>query len=116
MTLIYKLIGAEAWREAEAAGVLRLDGSAADLADGFIHFSSSDQLAETAAKHFKGQGDLVLITVDAGRLGAALRWEPSRDGALFPHLYDALDLAAVVGVAEAPLDADGLPAASVETA
>ena len=90
---------------AERAGTFR--GSAVDLRDGFIHFSSAAQVAETAAKHFAGQHDLVLLSVDAARLGAALKWEPSRGGALFPHLYGDLDPAAVTKVDALPLGPDG---------
>ena len=102
---IYKLVPAALWREAENAG--RFTGSAADLRDGFIHFSTAAQLAETAAKHFAGQSDLLLVGADAARLGEALRWEPSRGGALFPHLYGALELAAVIRVEPLPLGPDG---------
>jgi len=102
---IYKICPAGLWREAERAGVF--EGAAVDRADGFIHFSSAGQVAETAAKHFAGQGDLLLVSVDAGRLGTALKWEPSRGGALFPHLYGALPLDAVTGVAPLPLGRDG---------
>jgi uncharacterized protein (DUF952 family) len=77
------------------------------LRDGFIHFSTTEQVAETAAKHFAGQRDLVLVQVDSGKLGAKLRWEPSHGGALFPHLYDDLDLAAVTKVGPLPLGANG---------
>ena len=65
------------------------------MRDGFIHFSTAEQLAETAAKHFAGQTDLVLVAVDGDTLGALLKWEPSRGGALFPHLYAALPITAV---------------------
>lgn len=91
--LIYKVFRAAEWQ------VLRREGQTAgapvDLADGFVHFSSVDQLAETLAKHFTGEGDLMLLAVEADRLGPALRWEPSRGGALFPHLYRALRLSDV---------------------
>jgi uncharacterized protein (DUF952 family) len=102
---IYKLVPAALWREAENAG--RFTGSAADLRDGFIHFSIAAQLAESAAKHFAGQSDLLLVGVDAAGVGDALRWEPSRGGALFPHLYGALELAAVTRVEPLPLGPDG---------
>jgi uncharacterized protein (DUF952 family) len=105
MPTLYKICPAALWREAERNGVFR--GSEVDLRDGFIHFSTAGQVAETAAKHFAGQDDLVLLRVDAARLGAALKWEPSRGGALFPHLYGDLDLAAVVRVGPLPLAADG---------
>lgn len=103
--LIYKICPAALWREAEAAGVFR--GAPVDLADGFIHFSTAAQVVETAAKHFAGQRDLVLVAVEAGRLGGALRWEPSRGGALFPHLHAALPLSAVRWVKPLPLGPDG---------
>jgi uncharacterized protein (DUF952 family) len=90
---IYKICERAAWHAVAAAGTYR--GSAVDLRDGFIHFSTAQQLAETVAKHFAGQTDLMLIAVDADLLGVALKWEPSRGGALFPHLYGALPAAAV---------------------
>ena len=102
---IYKIVPAALWREAERAG--RFTGSAADRRDGFIHFSTAAQAAETAAKHFAGQSDLLLVGVDAARLGDALRWEASRGGALFPHLYGALEFAAVTSVEPLPLGPDG---------
>ena len=84
-----------------------LQGSPVDLADGFIHFSTAAQAAETAAKHFAGAGDLVLVQVDSGRLGDRLKWQPSRGGALFPHLYGDLDLTAVTRTDPLPLGPDG---------
>jgi uncharacterized protein (DUF952 family) len=105
MTTLYKICPASLWREATRAGVFR--GSEVDVRDGFVHFSTAEQAAETAAKHFAGQRDLLLLHVDAGCLGAALKWEPSRGGALFPHLYGDLDLTAVTKVEPLPLDADG---------
>jgi uncharacterized protein (DUF952 family) len=93
---IYKICPASAWREAERQGVYR--GSADDARDGFIHFSTASQVAETARKHFAGQTGLFLIEVDADALGEALRWERSRNDELFPHLYGELDLDAVSGV------------------
>ena len=101
MTLIYKIISAPEWRKAEADGVFR--GAAIDLADGYIHFSTAEQAQETAAKHFAGQHDLLLVAVDATRLGDALKWEVSRGGALFPHLYAPLSIEAVTRVAPLPL-------------
>jgi len=91
--MIYKICSRTEWDAAEAQG--QFLGSAVDLRDGFIHFSAAAQLAETAVKHFAGQSDLVLIAIDAGSLGAALKWERSRNNDLFPHLYGALPLAAV---------------------
>lgn len=105
MTLIFKIVGAEEWRAGEAAGVFA--GSAVDRADGYIHFSSAAQAPETAAKWFAGRRDLVLAAVDAEARGPALCWEPSRGGALFPHLYGTLPLAAVLWTRPAPLDEEG---------
>jgi uncharacterized protein (DUF952 family) len=105
VTIVYKICPASLWREAERAGVFR--GSEADRRDGFIHFSSAAQVAETAAKHFAGQADLVLVRVDATKLGNRLKWEPSRGGALFPHLYGDLDLMSVTRVDPLPLGPDG---------
>ncbi len=102
---IYKICQNAAWQEAEATGFFR--GAAIDERDGYIHFSTADQVAETAAKHFAGIAGLVLVAVDAGALGPALRWEVSRGDALFPHLYDTLALDAVLWVAPLALDADG---------
>ena len=106
MTIIYKICPAPLWRAAEDAGAFR--GSEVDRRDGFIHFSTATQLVETAAKHFAGRGDLLLVHVDAAKLGDRLKWEPSRGGALFPHLYGDLDLAAVVRVDPLPLGPDRL--------
>jgi uncharacterized protein (DUF952 family) len=102
---IFKICPAALWWEAEAAGKFR--GSPVDIKDGFIHFSTAAQAQETAAKHFAGQSDLLLISVDAALLGDKLKWEPSRGGALFPHLYGDLDLAAVTKIDALPLGADG---------
>jgi uncharacterized protein (DUF952 family) len=102
---IYKICDATAWRAAERVG--EFEGTPVDLADGYIHFSTANQVAETAAKHFAGQRDLVLVAVDADALGAALRWEPSRGGALFPHLYGKLPLSAVRWTKPLPLGRDG---------
>jgi uncharacterized protein (DUF952 family) len=93
MTTIYKICTTAEWQAAERDGLYR--GSQLDQRDGFIHFSTAAQAAETAAKHFAGQTGLMLIAVDGDALGSALKWEPSRGGALFPHLYAALPLAAV---------------------
>jgi uncharacterized protein (DUF952 family) len=102
---IYKICPASAWREAERQGVYR--GSADDARDGFIHFSTASQVAETAKKHFFGQTGLFLIAVDADVLGQALRWERSRNNELFPHLYGELDLGAVTGVLNMHARSDG---------
>ena len=105
MALIYKIVGAAEWRAAAAAGAFR--GSAVDERDGYIHFSTAAQAQATAAKWFSGRDDLMLVAVEATALGDALRWEPARDGALFPHLYAELPLSAVVWAREAPLQPDG---------
>ena len=105
MTTIYKICGHAAWREAESGGVFL--GSEADARDGFIHFSTAAQVAETAARHFANAPDLVLVAVEAEALGPALKWEPSRGGALFPHLYAPLPLSAVLWTRPLPRAADG---------
>jgi uncharacterized protein (DUF952 family) len=92
------------WREAERSGVFR--GSDADRRDGFIHFSTAAQVAETAAKHFAAQRDLLLVRINTADLGDQLKWEPSRGGALFPHLYGELALTAVSQVDDLPLGPD----------
>lgn len=102
---IYKICDAALWRTAEAAGAFR--GAGIDVRDGYIHFSGASQVKETAARHFAGAADLVLVAVDGGRAGPALKWEPARDGALFPHLYGELALDWVVWVKPLPLGADG---------
>jgi uncharacterized protein (DUF952 family) len=104
-TLVYKITPEAPWRAAEATGTFT--GAPVDRADGFIHFSTADQARETAARHFTGKPDLLLVAVDAEALGPALKWEPSRGGALFPHLYGPLDLQAVRWVEKLPLAADG---------
>ena len=103
--LIYKILRRPEWDAFRAAG--ETAGAPVDLADGFIHFSAAPQLAETAAKWFAGQSDLVLVAFDVDALGAALKWEPSRGGALFPHLYRKLQLSEVVWDKSLPLGAAG---------
>jgi uncharacterized protein (DUF952 family) len=105
MNLIFKIADAAEWRRADADGVFA--GAGVDLSDGYIHFSTAEQVAETAAKWFAGRTDLVLAAVDADALGADLRWEPSRGGALFPHLYAPLHLTAVRWTRALPLAPDG---------
>jgi uncharacterized protein (DUF952 family) len=104
-TFLYKICPAALWREAEQTGVFT--GSPVDLRDGYIHFSTADQARETAERHFAGQGDLVLLTVDAQVVAEHLKWEPSRGGALFPHLYHALPVEAVRRVDPLRLGPDG---------
>jgi len=106
VTLIFKICDEEEWRAAERVGAY--DGSPVDRRDGFIHFSTAEQLAETAARHFARRDDLVLIGVWGTGLGAALRYEPSRGGALFPHLYGTLQLKNVCLVAPMQLGEDGV--------
>lgn len=103
--IIFKICPKDLWEEAKAEGVFK--GAAIDLADGFIHFSTLAQVKETAAKHFKGQEHLLLIAVDGTCLGDALKYEVSRGGDLFPHLYDRLKLDDVLWVKPLPLGADG---------
>jgi uncharacterized protein (DUF952 family) len=103
--VIYKIVATEEWRVAEATGVFA--GASVDRAEGFIHFSTAEQAPETAAKWFAGRGDLTLVALDAEALGDDLRWEPSRGGALFPHLYDVLPMSAVVWSRPLPLGSDG---------
>ena len=102
---IFKICTRDEWRAAVDAGVFL--GSAADQRDGFIHFSTADQAAETAAKHFADADDLVIVAVDAAALGSALRWDLSRGGALFPHLYGQLNLHCLRWVKPLPLEASG---------
>jgi uncharacterized protein (DUF952 family) len=102
---IYKICDRTQWQEAERLGVFR--GAPVDAQDGFIHFSTAEQAMETAAKHFAGAADLVLVAVEARHLGPALKWEVSRGGALFPHLYGPLPLDAVIWTTPLPLGDDG---------
>ncbi len=103
---IYKIVARDAWREAEAAGIFK--GATIDLADGYIHFSTAAQARQTAALHFKGQGDLLLVAVSTVTLGDSLKWEPSRGGDLFPHVYGDLSMEAVSHVDDLPLGDDGV--------
>lgn len=103
--VIYKIVTRIQWAEAEKAGVFK--GAPVDLADGYIHFSTAEQLAETAAKHFSGQNDLLLVAVDASALGVSLIYETSRGGKLFPHLYGEMPLTSVRSVEALPIGDDG---------
>jgi len=103
--LIFHMCRRDEWDAALRAG--RYEGSSQDRADGFIHFSTGDTVAESAAKHRTGQDGLVLIAAEPDRLGAALKWEPARGGKLFPHLYGALETSRVTWVKDLPLGADG---------
>lgn len=104
--VVYKICPAALWRRAEAAGTFL--GAPVDVTDGFIHFSTAAQARETARRHFAGLGELKLVTVAVEPLGAALKWEPSRGGDLFPHLYGPLPLSAVRKVEDLPLRPDGV--------
>jgi uncharacterized protein (DUF952 family) len=103
--MIYHMCPADTWQEAVRAGTYR--GTADDLRDGFIHFSTAEQIAESARRHRPGQSGLVLIAVESARLGDRLKWESSRGGALFPHVYGALDPAETASVRPLPLGSDG---------
>ena len=102
---VYKICSRAEWAAAERAGVFA--GSAVDRADGFIHLSAREQVEETARRHFAGQDDLVIVEIDAEQLGSALRWEPSRGGALFPHLYGPLPVTAATAVHPLPRGPSG---------
>ena len=104
---VYKICPETAWDEARRTGLYK--GSADDLRDGFIHLSAAAQLAGTARKHFAGQTGLVLVEVEAAKLGTALKWEISRGGALFPHLYADLPVETAVSICHLPLDEEGVP-------
>ena len=103
--VVYKIVADSVWREAAAAG--RFVGAGVDLADGYIHFSTAAQVRDTAARHFAGVAGLLLVAVDAHALAGALRWEPSRGGDLFPHLYDDLPMGAVQWAVPLPVGVDG---------
>jgi uncharacterized protein (DUF952 family) len=103
--VVYKIVATEEWMRAEATGVFI--GAAVDRADGFIHFSTAAQAPDTAAKWFAGRDDLTLAAIDAMALGDRLRWEQSRGGALFPHLYADLPMSAVVWSRPLKLGTDG---------
>jgi uncharacterized protein (DUF952 family) len=107
VTRIYKILSRGEWLAALDEG--RFEGSADDRADGFIHFSNASQAQETAARHFHGKGDLMVLAVEAEVLGSALRWEPSRGGALFPHLYGELVCERVIEARAVHLMDDGTP-------
>lgn len=107
LTKVYKILSRAEWTAAEAAGVFA--GSALDLKDGYIHLSTAAQAGETARLHFKGQADLVLVALDAEKLGPALKWEPSRGGQLFPHLHRPLQADEAEAVRDLPLNAEGWP-------
>lgn len=102
---IYHMCRREEWEAAQASGLY--PGSSQDAADGFIHFSTAAQVEESAARHRAGQPGLMLLAADAALLGEALKWEPSRRGELFPHLYGPLPVGAVKWAKDLPLAEDG---------
>ena len=104
---VYKILPRTDWIAAQTGG--QFLGSPVDLADGYIHLSTAAQAGETARKYFSGLSDLVVLEIEGEDLGADLRWEPSRGGALFPHLYAPLAVAKVLAVHDAPLGRDGVP-------
>jgi len=103
--MIYHMCPEEAWAAAAAAG--EYHGTADDRRDGFIHFSTAAQIADSARRHRAGQTGLVLVIVDPALLGDRLRWEPARNGRLFPHLYGPLDPAEAAECVPLPLGSDG---------
>ena len=107
MVAIYKILKRSEWLTAQASG--HFTGSEVDARDGYIHFSTAEQAQETARKHFHNQVDLVVLAMEAADLGPKLKWEPSRGGALFPHLYEPLDVRHVREAHEAPLNKEGVP-------
>lgn len=107
MSRIYKILPKAVWEQALAIG--RFEGAGVDLDDGFIHFSTAAQAAETARRYFRDHPDLVVLEVEGDTLGDALRWETSRGGDLFPHLYAALPCERVIATHPGPLDSDGVP-------
>ena len=104
---IYKILPRRLWQAAMETG--SFNGSPLDVADGFIHFSTASQVHETARKHFAGVADLLIVAVPADALGDAIKWEPSRGGDLFPHLYGSLPVNLAVWVKPMPIGKDGIP-------
>lgn len=105
--VIYKIVERDAWEAACREGAFT--GSPDDIRDGFIHLSSAAQVRDTAARHFKGIPDLVLVAFDKEALGEGLKWEPSRGGDLFPHLYGPLPTGVALWAKPLPLGEDGVP-------
>ena len=101
----FKILTREQWEQFREDGLFR--GAPVDMADGYIHLSARDQVADTAAKHFAAQDDLILAMVDLAALGNMVKWEVSRGGALFPHLYGELPMSAVTSKAKIRLGSDG---------
>lgn len=105
LMLIYKILHADEWQDLQTRG--ETAGAPIDIADGYIHFSTADQVRETAAKHFADATGLMLVAFDSDRFGETLLWEPSRGGALFPHLYGPLRRDDALWARALPLGADG---------
>lgn len=105
-TTIYKICDKDLWRIAQSNG--QFTGNSDDRRDGFIHMSGPDQLVATAQKHYSGRQNLVLLAVNAEKLGSALIWEASRGGDLFPHLYGDLSVSDVANVWDLPLGPTGM--------
>ncbi len=103
--MIYKIVPRSIWEDAERAG--EFAGAGIDLQDGYIHFSTSEQAQETADKHYVGQNDLLLVAVDETQFDEEMKWEPSRGGALFPHLYGVLKIEQATSVTEIQMTKDG---------
>lgn len=106
--IVYKIVPETLWRQAKEKGIF--EGAEIDLKDGYIHFSTRIQARETARLHFSGVTGLLLVAVDAVALGEALKYEPSRGGDLFPHLYGTLPFSAVLWEMPLLIGADGLHA------
>lgn len=104
---VFKVLPRSDWEAACVAG--HYSGSADDVRDGFIHFSTAEQLVGTLSKHFNGQDGLVLVSFETSTLGDGLKWEPSRGGELFPHLYGAVDTTHALATYDLPLDDLGIP-------
>ena len=105
MSIIYKICDSAVWKDAEAKGTF--SGAGIDLEDGFIHFSTAAQVAETARRHFRNRTDLVLVAVETANLDIV--WEPSRGGDLFPHLYADMPVTHAISVPTLTCDEDGVP-------
>lgn len=102
---IFRLMSMTDWRQMVSDGLFR--GAPHDVADGFIHLSSADQVEETAAKHYADVADLMVLTVDSRRVDGEVKWEPSRGGALFPHVYGTIPVEAVLAAESVERDRDG---------
>lgn len=101
----FKILTRDQWNQWRAGDLFT--GAPVDIADGYIHLSTRDQVRETAEKHFAGQDDLILAMIDLAALGDAVQWEPSRGGALFPHVYGTIPMSAVTTKAVLRLDSTG---------